>query len=100
MTDEKLHQLALALGQDGTWDSGGGCVGVMVTVGQFTQYEAGEVFFGFADGYLGWDIYRLSDGEDYFVHIGSGAAEEMTGDLDIDTLAAHCHRVIRFVAGE
>jgi hypothetical protein len=65
MDDIKLYQLAVALEQDATWDSGGGCVGVMVTKGDH------EVFFGFADGYLGWDWYQISKAEDQFLLVGS-----------------------------
>ena len=88
MDDIKLYKLAVALEQDATWDSGGGCVGVMVTKGDH------EIFFGFADGYLGWDWYQISKAEDQFLLVGSGVAEDMTEDLDIATLAARCRLVL------
>ena len=84
MDDIKLYQLAVALEQDATWDSGGGCVGVMVTKGDH------EVFFGFSDGYLGWDIHHMPQWE----HVASGAADDMTEDLDSATLAARCRQVL------
>ena len=95
MDDIKLYELAVALEQDATWDSGGGCVGVLVAIEGNQRDATGfypqlEVFFGFSDGYLGWDINHMPEWE----HVASGAADDMTEDLDIATLAARCRQVL------
>ena len=61
---QQLHKIANGIGGE-VWHSGGGIFGVLV------QRDGWEVFFGFADDVLGWDINRMPEWE----HIGSGTTE-------------------------
>ena len=80
---QQLHKIANGIGGE-VWHSGGGIFGVLV------QRDGWEVFFGFSDGYLGWDIHHMPQWE----HVASGAADDMTEELDIATLAARCRQVL------
>ena len=62
---QQLHKIANGIGGE-VWHSGGGIFGVLV------QRDGWEVFFGFADDVLGWDINRMPE-KDYFC--GSGTTE-------------------------
>ena len=62
---QQLHKIANGIGGE-VWHSGGGIFGVLV------QRDGWEIFFGFADDVLGWDINRMPE-KDYFC--GSGTTE-------------------------
>ena len=72
---QQLHKIANGIGGE-VWHSGGGIFGVLVTIDGNQRDTTGfypqlEVFFGFADDVLGWDINRMPEWE----HIGSGTTE-------------------------
>ena len=62
---QQLHKIANGIGGE-VWHSGGGIFGVLV------RRDGWEIFFGFADDVLGWDINRMPE-KDYFC--GSGTTE-------------------------
>ena len=89
---KQLGVLANAIGGE-IWNSGGGCVGVLIC-GNPTQENDPDIFFGFADDVLGWDI-STQDGDILPITYELYNSQPTTLTIDdIDAVITCCREVM------